>query len=311
MQDADDALSIPTELLNSHETPGLPAHKLKLKKGMVVMLLRNLNPIEGLCNGTRLLVEDVIEGRLLAVKIASPGVHHGELRLIPRINLMPEEGIFPYRWRRRQFPVRASFAMTINKSQGQVRRPPCSHHSLSCAPVPLSSGGYQPASRELRHCLRVGLVTPSQPTPSHGSFDSSSCTSFTWQTLQRVGVFLDEPCFSHGQLYVAASRVGHPERIKFALASEAGVFETANVVYRDALSNNDPVPDGFVVDEDATDLDEPASDDPSLSDRRGTCLAGVLRWPASRRVSPRTCSRPREHGTRAERAINPGPRRRR
>ena len=56
------------------------------------------------------------------------------------------------------------------------------------------------------------------------------------------------------------------------------------VVYRDALSNNDPVPDGFVVDEDATDLDEPASDDPSLSDRRGTCLAGVLRWPASRGV---------------------------
>ena len=87
------------------------------------------------------------------------------------------------------------------------------------------------------------------------------------------------------------------------------MFETANVVYRDALSNNDPVPDGFVVDEDATDewqhcdLDEPASDDPSLSDRRGTCLAGVLRWPASRRVSPRTCSRPREHGTRAKRAI--------
>ena len=75
------------------------------------------------------------------------------------------------------------------------------------------------------------------------------------------------------------------------------------VVYRDALSNNDPVPDGFVVDEDATDLDEPASDDPSLSDRRGTCLAGVLRWPASRGVSPRTCSRPREHGTRAKRAI--------
>ena len=112
------------------------------------------------------------------------------------------------------------------------------------------------------------MVTPSQPTPSHGSFDSSSCTSFTWQTLQRVGVFLDEPCFSHGQLYVAASRVGHPERIKFALASEAGVFETANVVYRDALSNNDPVPDGFVVDEDATDewqhcdLDEPPTTRP-------------------------------------------------
>ena len=37
------------------------------------------------------------------------------------------------------------------------------------------------------------------------------------QTLERVGVFLPSPCFSHGQLYVAASRVGHPDHMKFAI----------------------------------------------------------------------------------------------
>ena len=56
------------------------------------------------------------------------------------------------------------------------------------------------------------------------------------QTLTRVGVYLERPCFSHGQLYVAASRVGLPENIKFAVAqNEAGEFRTANVVFHEAL----------------------------------------------------------------------------
>ena len=36
------------------------------------------------------------------------------------------------------------------------------------------------------------------------------------QTLERVGIYLPEPCFTHGQLYVAASRVGLPEYLRFA-----------------------------------------------------------------------------------------------
>ena len=35
------------------------------------------------------------------------------------------------------------------------------------------------------------------------------------QSLQRVGVYLPCSVFSHGQLYVAASRVGSPEHIMF------------------------------------------------------------------------------------------------
>ena len=35
----------------------MPPHHLKLKKNVPVILLRNLNPAEGLCNGTRLIIK--------------------------------------------------------------------------------------------------------------------------------------------------------------------------------------------------------------------------------------------------------------
>ena len=58
------------------------------------------------------------------------------------------------------------------------------------------------------------------------------------QTLKRVGVYLSETCFSHGQLYVAASRVGLPAHIRFAVERDAhGEFRTRNVVWRDALTS--------------------------------------------------------------------------
>ncbi|CAF2105628.1 unnamed protein product [Brassica napus] len=47
-----DALS--TDFLNSIKVSGLPNHSLRLKIGCPVMLLRNINPNEGLMNGTRL-----------------------------------------------------------------------------------------------------------------------------------------------------------------------------------------------------------------------------------------------------------------
>ena len=48
-------LSYPLEMLNNIRE-GLPPHKLKLKVNAVVMLIRNLSIIEGLCNGTRLKI---------------------------------------------------------------------------------------------------------------------------------------------------------------------------------------------------------------------------------------------------------------
>ena len=45
----------PVEFLNSLNTSSLPPHRMTLAIGTPIMLLRNLRPREGLCNGTRLI----------------------------------------------------------------------------------------------------------------------------------------------------------------------------------------------------------------------------------------------------------------
>nr|GFD47794.1 hypothetical protein [Tanacetum cinerariifolium] len=45
----------PMEFLNSLNVSGLPPHVLRLKIGCPIILLRNLDPSDGLCNGTRLI----------------------------------------------------------------------------------------------------------------------------------------------------------------------------------------------------------------------------------------------------------------
>ena len=46
----------PPEFLNTLTPNGLPLHVLKLKIGCPVILLWNIDPTNGLCNGTRLVV---------------------------------------------------------------------------------------------------------------------------------------------------------------------------------------------------------------------------------------------------------------
>jgi len=43
-----------SEFLNDIKCSGIPNHKLKLKTGVPIMLLRNIDQVKGLCNGTRL-----------------------------------------------------------------------------------------------------------------------------------------------------------------------------------------------------------------------------------------------------------------
>ena len=88
-----------------------------------------------------------------------------------------EDTSLPFKLKRKQFPIRVSFVMTINKAQGQ--------------------------------------------------------------TIPNVGIYLPEPVFTHGQLYVALSR-GVSRNTTRILAKpnkeidKAGT-STKNIVYKDVL----------------------------------------------------------------------------
>ena len=169
------AVNFPTEYLNSITPNGMPPHRLFLKMFATVILLRNLDPDEGLCNGTRLIIR-AFSNRVIDAEIAT-GVHKHKRVFIPRIILTSSESELPFILRRRQFPIRLAYCITINKGQGQ--------------------------------------------------------------SLETVGIYLPSPeaIFSHGQLYVAMSRVKNPLGLKIMVCgtdkSRPGEVWIRNVVYRE------------------------------------------------------------------------------
>jgi len=98
---------------------------------------------------------------------------------LPRITMSPSDDIsLPFKMRRKQFPIRLSFAMTINKAQGQ--------------------------------------------------------------TIPNVGIYLPEPVFSHGQLYVALSRGVSRQTTRILLKPNKVLDSTSkstkNIVYKDVVN---------------------------------------------------------------------------
>ena len=75
------------EYLQTVNLPGMPPSILNLKVGAPIMLLRNLDPSEGLCNGTRLVVRKITK-HIIHARILT-GDCKGKGYLIPRIELHP------------------------------------------------------------------------------------------------------------------------------------------------------------------------------------------------------------------------------
>jgi ATP-dependent DNA helicase PIF1 len=158
------------EFLNTLQFSDIANHELELKVGMLILLLRNLNQLIGLCNGTRLIVKKLGQ-RVIEAKIIT-GNNVGKRVFIPRIIMCPSGTNWPFVLRHCQFPVRVAFAITINKSQGQ--------------------------------------------------------------TLDNVGVYLLSPVYSHGQLYVAISRVTSSANINIFKGQGPDGY-MRNVIYKEVL----------------------------------------------------------------------------
>jgi ATP-dependent DNA helicase PIF1 len=126
-------------------------------------------------NGTRMIVTKLGDHVLEAYVIG--GKHHGKTMYIPRFEMSPSQSPWPFKLSRRQFPIIVSYAMTINKSQGQ--------------------------------------------------------------SLDYGGIYLPRSVFSHGQIYVAISRVKSKKGIKILVHDENQLPKstTTNVVYKEVFNN--------------------------------------------------------------------------
>ncbi|RZB46706.1 ATP-dependent DNA helicase PIF1, partial [Glycine soja] len=140
-----------------------------------IMLLRNLDQTQGLCNGTRLIITRLAK-HVIAAEIIS-GKNSGHMVYIPRMSMSPPQSPWPFKLLRRQFPIMLSYAMTINKSQGQ--------------------------------------------------------------SLSTVGLYFPKPVFSHGQLYVALSRVKTKKGLKILIhdKDQTNMTSTTNVVFKEVFNN--------------------------------------------------------------------------
>ncbi|XP_021971453.1 ATP-dependent DNA helicase pif1-like [Helianthus annuus] len=89
LQDGFDQSLYSPDVLNGLKISGVPNHKLVLKVGVPVMLMRNIDQKNGLCNGTRLKVISLGK-RVIEAEVIS-GSNIGARTFIPRIGIIPSD----------------------------------------------------------------------------------------------------------------------------------------------------------------------------------------------------------------------------
>ena len=103
--------------LNAVNVSGIPPHRLPLKIGALIILIRNLHVAEGHCNGTRYFIIQLTDNLIKAKKVTGG---ENSVILIPRIPMISKESSYPIPFKRVQFPVLGAYYLTVNRAQGQT-----------------------------------------------------------------------------------------------------------------------------------------------------------------------------------------------
>jgi hypothetical protein len=112
--------------------------------------------------------------------------------------LILTESNFPFDLKRIQFPIRPAFAMSINK-------------------------GYLKKKKKIKFKLK-SLIQLKIFFTAQG------------QSLGLVGLWLEDPVFTHGQLYVALSRVSSADHIKISVGKNESNY-TKNIVFSNVFES--------------------------------------------------------------------------
>uniref|UniRef100_A0A0L8IG06 Uncharacterized protein n=1 Tax=Octopus bimaculoides TaxID=37653 RepID=A0A0L8IG06_OCTBM len=152
----------PIEFINKLTPSGFPPHILKLY----------LDATNGHWNGTQYIIVS-FHDHVVETEVAS-GPYAGSTLLFPKIPHVSQEMEFAFTFTCKSFPVKPAFALTCNKTQGQL--------------------------------------------------------------FEQIGIYLPTHFFSHGQLYVALSRVRNKANvINFGCEKWKKTLITENCVYKEIL----------------------------------------------------------------------------
>jgi ATP-dependent DNA helicase PIF1 len=111
---------IGTEFFNTITLAGMSPHRLALKVGVPIILLRNFDATSRLCNGICIIIWHLARKSIIAQIIG--GTHVGNIVNIPHITMITNCSKWPFTLQRHQFPLQLAFVMTINKVQGQTMK---------------------------------------------------------------------------------------------------------------------------------------------------------------------------------------------
>ena len=112
-----DSVEVQTHHLNSFTPSGMPPSLLRFKIGTPLMLIRNIAPASGHCNGTKYIALSSGGHHLKLLTCTGPA--KGTTFVVPRIKFVSSVSDTEIKFSRVQFPVRPCFALTVHKAQGQ------------------------------------------------------------------------------------------------------------------------------------------------------------------------------------------------